>query len=102
MKQVYELRQELKAIFDNDLSKDDASYYIRQWEEKARKIGNKAMQSFLITLTNWRDKILNFFHQRHTNAVVEGLNNAIRGIIRRSFGFHCFGNLKLRVLTELG
>jgi transposase len=33
---------------------------------------------------------------------VEGLNNAIRGIIRRSFGFHDFQNLKRRILIELG
>ncbi|WP_367175037.1 transposase [Flavobacterium sp.] len=34
--------------------------------------------------------------------MVEGLNNAIQGIIRRSFGFHSFENLKRRVLIELG
>ncbi|MCY7357144.1 MAG: transposase, partial [Rudanella sp.] len=52
--------------------------------------------------TNWKDKVLNFFHNRLTNAVVEGLNNAIRGIIRRSFGCRDFDNLKRRVLVELG
>ena len=33
---------------------------------------------------------------------LRGLNNAIRGIIRRSFGFHSFENLKRRVLIEFG
>ena len=74
----------------------------RRMARKSSKIDSKPIESFLKTLNNWKDKILNFFHQRHTNAVVEGLNNAIRGIIRRSFGFHSFENLKRRVLVELG
>ena len=69
---------------------------------KSLKIDSKPIESFLKTLNNWKEKVLNIFHQRHTNAVVEGLNNAIRGIIRRSFGFHSFGNLKRRILVELG
>lgn len=72
------------------------------WQEKASKIENKPIQGFLKILTNWKDEILNFFQKQFSNGVVEGLNNAIRGIIRRSFGFHNFENLKCRVLVELG
>ncbi len=60
------------------------------------------MQVFLKILINWKDKVLNFFQDRLSNGLVEGLNNAIRGIIRRSFGFHNFENLNRRVLLELG
>ena len=100
--EVYQLRKDLKAIFDLDLTKDQAATKVEQWQEKAQKLDNKPIESFLKTLNNWKDKVLSFFHQRHTNAVVEGLNNAIRGIIRRSFGFHSFENLRRRVLIELG
>ena len=99
---IYQLRKDLKAIFDLDLSKDQAYLKIEEWRKKAENTGNKFIDSFLNTFSNWKDKILNFFHHRHTNAVVEGLNNAIRGIIRRSFGFHSFDNLKRRILIELG
>ena len=88
LQEIYLLRKDLKAIFDMDLTKDQASLKVEEWQGKAQKIGSKSVESFLKTLNNWEDKVLNFFHQRHTNAVVEGLNNAIRGIIRRSFGFH--------------
>lgn len=88
LQEIYQLRKDLKAIFDMDLTKDQASLKVEEWQEKAQKIGSKSVESFLRTLNNWKDKVLNSFHQRHTNAVVEGLNNAIRGIIRRSFGFH--------------
>lgn len=99
---VYELRKDLKLIFDSELSKDQGAVQVEEWQEKAQKLDNKFLKAFLKMLHNWKDKVLNFFHQRHTNAVVEGLNNAIRGIIRRSFGFHSFENLKRRVLIECG
>lgn len=102
LQEVYQLRQDLKELFDKDLSKNEASLQLEFWQQKARKLDNKPIESFLKTLNNWKDKVLNFFHQRITNAMVEGLNNAIRGIIRRSFGFHAFENLKLRVIAELG
>jgi transposase len=102
LQEVYQLRKDLKAIFDLDLTKEKASLKIDEWQVKAQKLDSKPIESFLQTLNNWKDKVLNFFHQRHTNAVVEGVNNAIRGIIRRSFGFHSFENLRRRVLIELG
>lgn len=102
LREVYQLRKALKAIFDMDLTKDQASLKVEEWQEKAQTKAIKPVEAFLKTLNNWKDKVLNFFHQRHTNAAVEGLNNAIRGIIRRSFGFHSFENLKRRVLIELG
>lgn len=102
LEQVYQLRKELKDIFDMDISKEAAAQKVEIWEEKACKSEAKPIHIFVKILHNWKDKILNFFHQRHTNAIVEGINNAIRGIIRRSFGFQNFENLKRRILTELG
>jgi transposase len=66
------------------------------------KIDGKPMEPFLKTFNNWKDKVLNFFHQRTTNAMVEGLNNTIRGITRRSLGFRSFQTLRLRVSTDFG
>jgi transposase len=102
LKQVYSLRNELKEIFDTDQSIQQAQESIDLWQEKAEQIPNKHLTLFLKVLQNWRAKILNFFKERVSNGVVEGLNNAIRGIIRRSFGFHNFDNLKRRILVELG
>ena len=93
---MYELRKELKGIFDLDISIEEAKKQVEDWEKKATALDNKPLKGFMKTLYNWKDKVLNFFQQRITNATVEGLNNAIRGVIRRSFGFHNFQNLKRR------
>lgn len=74
----------MKEPFDKDLSKNEALLQIEQWQQKAQKLDNKPIESFLKILYNWKDKVMNFFQQRITNAMVEGLNNAIRAIIRLS------------------
>ena len=94
--------QTLSADLPQETIEDRSNAAIHELKEKAEKLENVPIDKFLKTLNNWKDKVLNFFHKRHTNAVVEGLNNAVRGIIRRSFGFHSFDNLRRRVLVELG
>ena len=64
-------------------------------------------QGFLLvkfshTLENWWDELLNYFNEGFTSAVVEGLNNAIRGTIRRAYGYHLFENFRLHVMVEFG
>ena len=44
----------------------------------------------------------NYFNEGLTSAVVEGLNNAIRGVIRRAYGYHLFDNFRLHVMVEHG
>jgi len=45
---------------------------------------------------------LNYFDEGFTNAVVEGLNNAIRGTIYRADGYHVFEHVRLHVMIEHG
>ncbi len=44
------------------------------------------MKKFINTLENQQEQILNYFFERVTNGFVEGMNGAIRIIIRRAFG----------------
>lgn len=100
--QIYQLRKDLKQLFDTHQTVEQAEIALDLWQAKANKIESKPLNVFLKIVTGWKSKVLNFFHDRITNGMVEGLNNAIRGIIRRSFGFHNFENLRRRVLVELG
>ena len=100
--QIYPLRKDLKQIFDTHQPVEEAEKALDAWQEKAGKVESKPIKSFLKIVVKWKTKVLNFFHDRITNGVVEGLNNAIRGIIRRFFGFRHFENLRRRVLVELG
>lgn len=99
---IYQLRIDLKAIFQKDHTKQTGLEAINKWEEEAKKIDSKPLAKFLVTVNNWKDKVANFFIDRVTNAGMEGTNNHIRSIIRRAFGYVDFQTLRLRVLTECG
>ena len=58
------------------------------------------MKKFINTLENWQEQILNYFFERVTNGFVEGMNGAIRIIIRRAFGYRNFESFRLQVLAE--
>ncbi|MCX6058834.1 MAG: transposase [Chloroflexi bacterium] len=53
-------------------------------------------------MQHWWQEFLNYFNEGFTSAVVEGLNNAIRGTTRRAYGYHVFEHFRLYVLVEHG
>jgi transposase len=99
---LYQLRIKLKALFDTDYSQQQGLSALTDWASEARQIKSKPLEKFLITFTNWQEKVSHFFTDRLTNAGMEGTNNHIRSIIRRAFGYVNFSALRLRVLTECG
>ena len=64
---AYTLRETLTAIFDAPLSKEDAFRQITALSAEVQASGLNCFNQFLTTLTNWRDEILNYFHQRQTS-----------------------------------
>jgi transposase len=99
---IYQLRIDMKVIFDTDCTKEVGLAAINKWAVEASTIESKPLATFLITVGNWKEKVANFFTDRVTNAGMEGTNNHIRSIIRRSFGYVDFQSLRRRVLTECG
>ena len=90
-----------KPIFEKVDCRDKAARFLDAWRIKAKLTGDKFLAKFLVTLNNWRTQILNYFIERITNGFVEGVNNAIRTIIRMAYGYRNFNNFKLRILAGL-
>ncbi|OQY26978.1 MAG: hypothetical protein B6244_11930, partial [Candidatus Cloacimonetes bacterium 4572_55] len=44
--------------------------------------------------------VLNYFNERISNGMVEGINNKIKRIKRMAFGFRNFNNFRLRIITN--
>jgi transposase len=99
---IYLLKEEFRQIFDRVDSREKAERFLRAWVLKAEYSGDKFLKKFVKTLKNWWKQILNYFYERITNGFVEGLNGAIRNIIRRAFGYRNFQNFKLQVFAEHG
>jgi transposase len=104
LKQLAEQREGLRAIFE-DRKITDASAGRRRlqaWMAEARKLGLKGLGAFCKTLTNWLDRIANYFVSRSSNGRTEGLNHGLRSILWRAFGMVNFRHFRLRVLDRFG
>ncbi|NCQ86350.1 MAG: transposase, partial [Microcystis aeruginosa W13-18] len=52
------------------------------------------------TIRNWFGEIISYFERRTTNGVVEGINNKIKIIKRRCYGFRNFRNFWVRSMLS--
>lgn len=101
LKLAYTLREELTAIFEADLSREKAVDRLKKWKAKVQRSGLKCFNSFLKTLTNWLEKIANYFVDRLSSGFVEGLNNKIKTLKRRCYGIHLVSHLFQRLYLDL-
>ena len=102
IRRLYLLKEEFRQIFEKVNNKEKAEKFLYVWTLKALNTGNKFLIKFVKTLQNWWSEILNYFLERVTNGFVEGLNGAIRNIIRMAFGYRNFQDFRLRVFAEQG
>jgi transposase len=97
LKASYEAKNEFRDILEQDLSKAQAEPKMQAWLEKIQ--ANRFMNDFVKFYTTWKNYILNYFEGRYTTGLIEGINNKIKSIKRRAFGFSNFDNFKARVQT---
>jgi transposase len=101
LQQASTLRDELTAIFEQDLTKAEATAKIQQWQDQVGDSGLSCFKPFLTMLDNWMDEITNYFLKRETSGFVEGLNNKIKVLKRRCYGIFNLGHLFQRLYLDL-
>jgi len=95
LKRAYDFREELTAIFELSLTKEEASLQMRAWQNRVAQSALTCFDKFLTTLDNWFEKIVNYFAGRFNSGFVEGLNNKLKTTKRR-----CYGILKTTTLFQ--
>ena len=100
LKVCHQLKEQFRTIFETVPDRKKARAALLRWMKQVEKQDVTALQSFLVTLHNWFELILNYFIERWTNAFAEGVNNKIKLIKRRAFGFTNFDHFRLRILVE--
>ena len=100
LKQVYQAKEALRAIFESPLSRAEAEEALTHWEEAATKQQNRFLAAFLKTFKTWKGYVVNYFQGHYSNGIVEGINNKIKLIKRRAFGYVNFDNFRRRVIIE--
>lgn len=98
---VYDFREGLRTIFARPLSKAQAQEELKIWQFLVQEQHITCFEPFLKTLSNFFDEISNFFVHRLTSGFVEGLNNKIKVLKRRSFGIFNLGHFFQRLFLDL-
>jgi len=101
LKQAYDLRQQLTAIFDQMISPAVAKRKIRNWIQRVKNSELKCFDAFLKTLEHWWDEITNYFIDRASSGFVEGLNNKLKVLKRRCYGIFNLRHLFQRIYLDL-
>lgn len=89
---AYLLKETLAAVFEEE-NRDDAERELGRWLAWASRSKLKPFVKAAKTVRKYKDGILAYVETKLTNGLVEGLNNKLRMIARRAFGFHSAGAL---------
>ena len=101
LKLAYDFREDLSAIFAQDLSKTEAIHLIEQWADKVQASSLTCFDPFLTTLDTYLDEISNYFLHRDSSGFVEGLNNKVKVLKRRCYGLRNVNHLFQRLFLDL-
>ena len=99
--QAYTLREELTAIFNMDLSLPVGRQRLEKWAAKVKRSALTCFNKFLKTLNNHLTEIANYFDRRASSGFVEGINNKLKTITRRSYGLKRVDSLFQRLWLDL-
>ncbi len=85
---AYRLKESFRAIFAGDLDPDETVELIDRWCSQASRSRLAPFVKAAKTIRKFRDGVLAAIRLKINNARAEGLNNHVRLIIRRAYGFH--------------
>jgi transposase len=85
---AYTLKEALRAIFAPDLSVEDIELLLDRFISRARRSRLQAFVKLAATIRKHRDGIIAAVRLGATNARAEAINNKVRLIVRRAYGFH--------------
>ena len=93
---MYRIKEEIRDIFDSQITSDEALNKFLEWTEIAYKYFPKSCR----TISRWIDEILAYFDNRTTQGFVEGINQKIKLIKRRAYGLTNFDKFRRRILLN--
>ena len=94
LKIAYELKSEFRSIYERSKTVKSGYNRFKKWLRLAQIIYGKAAE----TIRNHLDGICNYFMNRTTSGVMEGVNNKAKLILRQGYGFSDFEHFRARLL----
>lgn len=94
---AHELKEELITIYNGDITSCGGIKKMKKWLMSAKVMFGSAAD----TLDSHLSEICNYFNNRTTSGVTEGINTRIKLIVRQSYGFKNFELMKEKLLACL-
>lgn len=83
-------------------TREEADAFLRQWTRRCKQSRLGPFEDLARRLRRWKDGILAYFDYPITNAVSEGINNKVKVLKRRSYGFHHFEYFLFKIMDATG
>jgi len=96
---VYWFKESLIDWYDYS-NKSNALYLLDKWIQKGYSLDIPEVSNALKTFENWRIEISNYHYCRFTNASVEGRNNKIKVLQRRTYFLRNRQSYEYRIYLE--
>lgn len=93
---AYYLKEELKLLWAQ-VSLDKALDFLESWVAKARETGLFKLREFANTLMAHRSGIINWYKHYISTGPLEGLNNKIKVLKRKAYGYRDMEFFKLKI-----
>ncbi|HHV37601.1 MAG TPA: ISL3 family transposase [Candidatus Cloacimonetes bacterium] len=100
--EAYLIKEDLLSIFDKDVDRYAAKIMLTNWCNMASKSPYQAYRTLAKSIRNKIHILLNWFVKHITNAKAEAVNNIIKTLIRRAYGYKDFDYFRLKVLQRCG
>jgi transposase len=94
--EMHKLKEEFREVFEKNTEGNGGLFALIDWLKKAIDYFPKSCQ----TIRRWIDEITAYFDNRTTQGTVEGINNKLKVIKRRGYGFRNFKNFSIRCLLN--
>jgi transposase len=95
LRKAYEYKEAFREIYETSKTYEEGASRLKKWLNQAASVYGNVIG----TIRNHFDGICNYFVNRTTNGVVEGINNRLKLIKRQAYGFLNFDNMRDRFIA---
>lgn len=92
LQKMHQMKEEFRQIFESPKDWVEGLFSLSDWLKDAISFFPKSCG----TIIRWIGEIIAYFDRRTTQGVVEGINNKLKLIKRKAYGFRNFDNFILR------
>ena len=102
LRKLHQLKERFRSIFEHITDRKQAERFLQAWVCEVKQFGSDGLLEFVKTLESWWEPVLNYFSRRYSNGPVEGINNRVKLIKRRAYGYRNVINFRNRIIAETG